>query len=123
LSKRKNLSLISEHRKKHFCKISPTAAQTFAQKRENLRAESLIIFFSEFKLSQTIFQPNFKKIKDLQQHSPTKKDIVSFGELDSTIFDRFCTADYDSVLGFFSARQDFEIIGLSSVKNGHYCNI
>jgi hypothetical protein len=27
----------------------------------------------------------------------------------STIFDRFCAADYDAVLGFFSARQDFKI--------------
>jgi hypothetical protein len=55
--------------------------------------------------------------------SPTKKDIVSFRELDSTIFDRFFTADYDSVLEFFPARQVFEIIRLLSVKNGLYCNI
>jgi hypothetical protein len=38
-------------------------------------------------------------------------------ELESTIFDRIWAADYDSLLGFFPARQDFEIIGLSSVKN------
>jgi hypothetical protein len=42
--------------------------------------------------------------------------MASFRELDSTIFDRFFAADYDSVLGFFSAHQDFEIIGLSSAK-------
>jgi hypothetical protein len=29
----------------------------------------------------------------------------------------------DSVLEFFSARQDFEIIGLLSLNNGLYCNI
>jgi hypothetical protein len=31
-------------------------------------------------------------------------------------------ADHDCVLGFFPAGQDFEIIGLLSVKNGLYCN-
>jgi hypothetical protein len=44
-------------------------------------------------------------------------------KLDSTIFDRFGAADYDSVLVFFPARQAFELIGLSSVKNGLYCNM
>jgi hypothetical protein len=44
-------------------------------------------------------------------------------EVNSNIFGRFCVADYDSVLRFFLARQDFEIIGLSTVKNGFYCNI
>jgi hypothetical protein len=57
------------------------------------------------------------------QHSPTKKDIVSFRELDSTIVDRFFAADYDTVLEFFPARQDFEIIGHLTVKNGLYCSI
>jgi hypothetical protein len=58
-------------------------------------------------------------------HSSTKKDIVSLREPDSTILDRIFTADYDydSVLEFFSARQDFEIIGLLSVKNDLYCYI
>jgi hypothetical protein len=55
-------------------------------------------------------------------HSPTKKDIASFRELNSTNFDRFCAADYDSVVVFFPARQDFEIIGLSSGKNVLYCD-
>jgi hypothetical protein len=32
-------------------------------------------------------------------------------------------ADYDSVLEMFPARQDFEIIALSSVKNAPYCKI
>jgi hypothetical protein len=45
-------------------------------------------------------------------HGPTKKDIVSFREIDLTILDRFFAADCDSVLEFFPARQDFEIIGL-----------
>jgi hypothetical protein len=45
---------------------------------------------------------------------------VIFREVNLIIFDRFCAADYDSVLGFFPARQDFEIIGLSSVINGLY---
>jgi hypothetical protein len=49
---------------------------------------------------------------NLELHSPTKQDIVSFRELDSTFFDRFFAVEYDSVLEFFSARQDFEIIGL-----------
>jgi hypothetical protein len=44
------------------------------------------------------------------------KDIVSFCELDSNISDRFCAADYVSVLGFFPERQDLEIVGLLSVK-------
>jgi hypothetical protein len=52
---------------------------------------------------------------------PNKKGHSVFR--DSTIFDRFCAADYDSVLEFFPARQDFEIIGLLSVKDGLYCNI
>jgi hypothetical protein len=38
--------------------------------------------------------------------------MVSFRELDSIILDRFFAADYDSVLEFFPARQDFEIIEL-----------
>jgi hypothetical protein len=33
------------------------------------------------------------------------------------MFDRFFAADYDSVLEFFPARLDFEIIGLLSVKH------
>jgi hypothetical protein len=37
---------------------------------------------------------------------------VFFREVNSIIFDRFWAVDYDSVLGFFPARQDFEIIGL-----------
>jgi hypothetical protein len=56
-------------------------------------------------------------------HSPRKKDTVSFREPDSSIFEGFCAVDYDSLLGFFPPRQDFEIIGLSSVKKGPYCNI
>jgi hypothetical protein len=56
-------------------------------------------------------------------HSPTKKDIVSFRELASSILDIFFAADYDFVLKFFPARQDFEIIGLLSVQNDLYCNI
>jgi hypothetical protein len=43
---------------------------------------------------------------------------VFFREVNSIIFDRFFAADYDSVLEFFPARQDFEMIGLLSVKNG-----
>jgi hypothetical protein len=54
-----------------------------------------------------------------QLHNPTR----FFRELKSIIFDRFFAPDYDYVLEFFSARQDFEIIGLLSVKNGLYCNI
>jgi hypothetical protein len=56
-------------------------------------------------------------------HSPTKKDIVSFRELDSTILGTFFAADYDSVLEFFRAHKDFEIIEVLSVKNDLYCNI
>jgi hypothetical protein len=41
-------------------------------------------------------------------------------EVGSTIFHRFCAADYDSVLNFFSTRQVFEIIGLSSVFTAIY---
>jgi hypothetical protein len=48
---------------------------------------------------------------------------VFFRKANSIIFDRFFAADYDSVLEFFPARQDFEIIRLLSVKNGLYCNI
>jgi hypothetical protein len=54
---------------------------------------------------------------------PNKNDIVTFRELDLTILDRYFAADYDSLLEFFPARQDFEIIGLLSVKNGPYCNM
>jgi hypothetical protein len=43
--------------------------------------------------------------------------------VNSIIFDIFFAADYDSVLEFFPARQDFEINGLLSVKNGLYYNI
>jgi hypothetical protein len=59
----------------------------------------------------------------MELHSPTKKDIASFHKLDSTILVRFFAADYDSVLEFFPARQDFKIIELLLVKNGLYCNI
>jgi hypothetical protein len=62
-------------------------------------------------------------ILNVKLHSPTKKDIVSFRELDSTILDRFFAADYDSLLEFFPVSQGFEIIGLLSVKNDLYCNI
>jgi hypothetical protein len=48
-----------------------------------------------------------------------KKDFFSFHELNSTIFNWFWAADHDCVLEFFPARQDFEIIGLLSVKNGY----
>jgi hypothetical protein len=36
---------------------------------------------------------------------------VFFREVNSIIFNRFFAADYDYVLEFFPARQDFEIIG------------
>jgi hypothetical protein len=39
------------------------------------------------------------------------------------LFDRFRAVDYESVLEIIPARQDFDIIGLSSVKNGLYCNV
>jgi hypothetical protein len=39
---------------------------------------------------------------------------VFFRELNSTIFNWFWVADHDCVLGFFPARQNFEIIGLLS---------
>jgi hypothetical protein len=68
-------------------------------------------------------KPIRREIKSDRLHSTTKNAIVSFPELDSTILDRFFAADYDSVLEFFPARQDFETIGLLSVKNGLYCNI
>jgi hypothetical protein len=41
---------------------------------------------------------------------------VFFCELKSTIFNWFWAADHDCVLGFFPAREDFEIFGLLSVK-------
>jgi hypothetical protein len=41
----------------------------------------------------------------------------------SIIVDRIIAADYDSVLDFFPAHQDFEMIELVSVKNGLYSNI
>jgi hypothetical protein len=44
-------------------------------------------------------------------------------KVNSIIFDRFFAADYDPVLEFFPPRQDFEIIGLLSIKNSVYCNI
>jgi hypothetical protein len=68
-------------------------------------------------------KPIKREIKCVRLHSTTKKDIVSFRELDSTILDRFFAADYDSVLKLFPARKDFAIIGLLSVKNGLYCNL
>jgi hypothetical protein len=40
-------------------------------------------------------------------------------EVNSIIFDRFFAADYDCVLELFPARQDFEIIGLLSVKKAY----
>jgi hypothetical protein len=83
----------------------------FHATRESKHWEST---FSD-KISKTLMAPIL--------HSLTKKDIVSFREPDSTILDSIFTADYDSVLEFFPARQDFEIIGLLSVKNGFYCNI
>jgi hypothetical protein len=52
---------------------------------------------------------------------PNKKGLIFF--LDSAVFDRFCAVDNDSLLGFFPALQDFEIMGLSSVKNGICYNI
>jgi hypothetical protein len=51
------------------------------------------------------------------------KFLRNFREVNSIIFDRFFAADYDSVLEFFPARHNFEIIGLLSVKIGLYCNI
>jgi hypothetical protein len=54
-----------------------------------------------------------------QLHNPTRL----FRELKSIIFERFFAPDYDYVLEFFPARQDYEIIGLLLVKNGLYCNI
>jgi hypothetical protein len=53
----------------------------------------------------------------------TTQHVFFHGEVNSIVFERFCAADYDSVLEFFQARQDFEIIGLSSVKNDPYCNL
>jgi hypothetical protein len=47
-------------------------------------------------------------LPDKKQHNPTR----FFCKVNSIIFDRFFAADYDSVLEFFPARQDFEIIGL-----------
>jgi hypothetical protein len=49
-----------------------------------------------------------------QLHNTT----LFFREVNSIIFDRFFAADYDSILEYFPARQDFEIIGLLLVKNG-----
>jgi hypothetical protein len=54
---------------------------------------------------------------------PYTTQHVFFREVNSIIFDRFFAADYDSALEFFPARQDFEIIGLLSVKNSLYFNI
>jgi hypothetical protein len=75
------------------------------------------------RILRLLFLKTFINKLDSSLHSPTKKDIVSFRELDSTILDRFFAANYESVLEFFPARQDFEIIGLLSVKNGLYCKI
>jgi hypothetical protein len=46
------------------------------------------------KIFNKSFQINYCKLCNAQ---PDKKDIVSCGELDSTIFDRFCAADYYSL--------------------------
>jgi hypothetical protein len=54
---------------------------------------------------------------------PNKKGHNFFPRARRTILYRFFAADYDPVLEFFPARQDFEIIGLLSVKNDLHCNI
>jgi hypothetical protein len=70
------------------------------------------------------YQMQKKKSLKKRGNCPTKKDLVSFRELNSTIFfNWFWAADHDYVHEFFPARQDFEIIGLLSVKNGLYCNL
>jgi hypothetical protein len=67
----------------------------------------LINFVKAFKSLRSVTQPN----------------KFFFREVNSIIVVRFFAADYDSVLEFFPARQDFEIMGLTSVKNGLHCNI
>jgi hypothetical protein len=47
-----------------------------------------------------------------------KDDIVYFRELDSTIFDRFCPAYFDSV--FFSALQEFDFNRSKMAVNAIY---
>jgi hypothetical protein len=62
-------------------------------------------------LTSTILSKIFDKSSRMvigPQHNPTR----FFREVNSIIFDRSIAADYDSVLEFFQARQDFEIIGL-----------
>jgi hypothetical protein len=78
-------------------------------------AENLNMALSTFFIKCSVLILNSQQ-HYLELHSPTKKDIVSFRELDSTIFGRFFAADYDSVLECVPARQDSEIIGLLSVK-------
>jgi hypothetical protein len=53
-------------------------------------------------------------------HTPIHNPTRLLREVNSIIFDRFFAVDHDSVLEFFPARQDLEIIGLLSVKNAIY---
>jgi hypothetical protein len=64
---------------------------------------------------------SFERI--ISKNNDNTTQHVFFREVNSIIFDRVIVADYDSVLEFFPARQDLEIIGHLSVKNGLYCNI
>jgi hypothetical protein len=66
---------------------------------------------------------NHWSITPICYHKDNTTQHVFFRELNSTIFNWFWAPDHDCVLGFFPARQDFEIIGLLSVKNGLYRNI
>jgi hypothetical protein len=63
-------------------------------------------------LQNSVRSSKFINNKHTTQH-------VFFHKENSIIFDRFFAADYDSVLEFFLARQDFELIGFLSVKKWH----
>jgi hypothetical protein len=58
----------------------------------------------------------FDKKLTKNRNKYAEPNMFFFRKINSIIFERFWAANYDCVLEIFPARQDFEIIGLSSVK-------